>query len=161
MKIVAIDQGTSSTRGFVLADDGTRSVVCTRKHAQHYPQSGWVEHDPEELLQHVIDCMEAAGSVDAISIDNQGESCLAWNAETGKAISPVIVWQDRRTEQTITKLKNQGAEAMTLARAGLPLDPYFSHQNWHGYWKITQKHNAFSNRKSLGWEPQMPFLLND
>ena len=126
MKIVAIDQGTSSTRGFVLADDGTRSVVCTRKHAQHYPQSGWVEHDPEELLQHVIDCMEAAGSVDAISIDNQGESCLAWNAETGKAISPVIVWQDRRTEQTITKLKNQGAEAMTLARAGLPLDPYFS-----------------------------------
>ena len=126
MRVAAIDQGTTSTRGFVLAEDGTGTIICTREHQQYYPQSGWVEHDPEELLLHVTECMEAAGPVDAFSIDNQGESCLAWNAETGEAISPVIVWQDRRTEETISKLKKQGAEEMTLARSGLPLDPYFS-----------------------------------
>ncbi len=126
MRVAAIDQGTTSTRCFVLDEDGTGTIICTREHQQYYPQSGWVEHDPEELLQHVTECMEAAGSVDALSIDNQGESCLAWNAETGEAISPVIVWQDRRTEKAIAKLKSQGAEEMTLARSCLPLDPYFS-----------------------------------
>lgn len=126
MRTIAIDQGTSSTRGFVLDDKGHGEIVCTRQHRQIYPQSGWVEHDPEELLQHVRECIEAGGPVDAIGIDNQGESCLAWNSETGQAISPVIVWQDRRTEKTISKLKADGAEKLTLERAGLPLDPYFS-----------------------------------
>ena len=126
MRVAAIDQGTTSTRGLALLEDGTRTIVCTRQHQQYYPQSGWVEHDPEELLLHVTECIQAVGAVDAISLDNQGESCLAWNAETGEAISPVIVWQDRRTEKIIAQLKTQGAEAITLNLAGLPLDPYFS-----------------------------------
>lgn len=131
MRVVAIDQGTSSTRGFVLDESGIAKVVCTRAHQQIYPKSGWVEHNPEELLQHVIACIEAAANVDsrrvdAIGINNQGESCLAWDSETGRAISPVIVWQDRRTEVRITQLKNEGAEHLTLTKAGLPLDPYFS-----------------------------------
>ncbi len=126
MRVVAIDQGTSSTRGFVLDENGAGKVVAVREHRQIYPQSGWVEHDPEELIQHITECLQAAGKVDAIGIDNQGESCLAWDAATGKAVSPVIVWQDRRTQQTIEKLKADGAEALTIARAGLPLDPYFS-----------------------------------
>ncbi|WIY27348.1 FGGY family carbohydrate kinase [Parasedimentitalea psychrophila] len=126
MRVVAIDQGTSSTRGFVLDETGLGKIICTRAHRQIYPQPGWVEHDPEELLQHVTDCIRAAGPVDAIGIDNQGESCLAWNGDTGEAISPVIVWQDRRTEARIASLKADGAEQLTMAKAGLPLDPYFS-----------------------------------
>jgi glycerol kinase len=126
MRAVAIDQGTTSTRALVLGRSGAKKIVCTREHKQIYPRSGWVEHDPEELLRHVRDCLEAAGPVDAVGIDNQGESCLAWDAKTGEAISPVIVWQDRRTERTIEHLKAKGAEDLTLARAGLPLDPYFS-----------------------------------
>lgn len=126
MRVVAIDQGTSSTRGFVVDETGAREIVCSRQHRQIYPQTGWVEHDPQELLCHIKDCISAAGKVDAIGIDNQGESCLAWDCHTGKAISPVIVWQDRRTEKAIAKLKNDGAQELTMSRAGLPLDPYFS-----------------------------------
>ena len=125
-RFVAIDQGTSSTRGYVLDEAGSGGIVCSRKHRQIYPQTGWVEHDPDELLGNVRECIKAAGAVDAIGIDNQGESCLAWHADTGEAISPVLVWQDRRTEGAIARLKNQGAEELTLAKAGLPLDPYFS-----------------------------------
>ncbi len=126
MRVVAIDQGTTSTRGFVLDDTGAGEIVCTRKHLQLYPNPGWVEHNPNELLVHVRQCLEAAGTVDAIGIDNQGESCLAWDASTGEAISTVIVWQDRRTEATIKRLKADGAQELTMERAGLPLDPYFS-----------------------------------
>jgi glycerol kinase len=125
-RFAAIDQGTTSTRGYVLNNAGTGGIVCTRKHRQIYPQSGWVEHDPEELLANLCACIEAAGDVAAIGIDNQGESCLAWHADTGKPISPVLVWQDRRTENMVARLKCDGAEELTLAKAGLPLDPYFS-----------------------------------
>lgn len=126
MRVVAIDQGTTSTRAFVLDQTGVGNIVCTREHRQIHPKPGWVEHDPEELLRHISECLEAAGPVDAIGIDNQGESCLAWDGKTGEAISPVIVWQDRRTERTIGKLKTDGAEELTMVKAGLPLDSYFS-----------------------------------
>ncbi len=126
MRVIAIDQGTSSTRGLVLDETGHKEIVCTCQHQQLYPRPGWVEHDPEELLQHIRECLIAAGPVDAIGIDNQGESCLAWDRESGQAISPLIVWQDRRTTEAIEKLKAEGAQELTMARAGLPLDPYFS-----------------------------------
>jgi len=77
LRVVGIDQGTNSTRAFVLDQAGTGRIVCTRTHGQIYPKPGWVEHDPEELLGHVTDCLESAGPVDAVGIDNQGESCLA------------------------------------------------------------------------------------
>src|SRR5690606_1509226 len=96
------------------------------RHAQHHPQPGRVEHDPIELLSNIRVCIEAAGQVDAIGIDNQGESCLAWDAATLEPLSPVIVWQDSRTRAEIDRLRADGAEELTLARAGLPLDPYFS-----------------------------------
>lgn len=132
MSILAIDQGTTSTRSFILDELGQGSVACSKEHKQIYPQDGWVEHDPEELLKNIITCIEVAidatknDNIDAIGIDNQGESCLAWNKETGQAISPVIVWQDRRTEAMVSKLKAEGAEILTMSKAGLPLDPYFS-----------------------------------
>lgn len=126
MRVAAIDQGTTSTRVLVADADGTIEIACAVTHQQKHPHAGWVEHDPEELLANIRHCLEAAGPVDAIGLDNQGESCLAWDARTGTALSPVIVWQDNRTADAVARLKERGAEALTLARAGLPLDAYFS-----------------------------------
>ncbi|MGE0213568.1 MAG: FGGY family carbohydrate kinase [Parvibaculaceae bacterium] len=125
MRILAVDQGTTSTRALVLTGSGAE-VVHAAEHRQIFPAPGWVEHDPLELLANVRAAVEAAGSVDAIGLDNQGESCLAWHADTGEPLSPVIVWQDSRTQDRIGALKAEGSEALTKARAGLPLDPYFS-----------------------------------
>lgn len=125
MRIAAIDQGTTSTR-ILMADAGVPKVVHALEHRQIYPREGWVEHDPEELIANIRACLAAAGPLDAVGIDNQGESCLAWDAETKRALSPVLVWQDSRTVDRIEALKDAGAEVETMARAGLPLDPYFS-----------------------------------
>ncbi|MFZ5790849.1 MAG: FGGY family carbohydrate kinase [Pseudomonadota bacterium] len=126
MRIVAIDQGTTSTRALLVEESGACRVVHSERHAQHHPGPGLVEHDGEELIAHIGACLAAAGKVDAIGIDNQGESCLAWDAVTKRPVSPVMVWQDARTADAVERLKAAGAEALTLARAGLPLDPYFS-----------------------------------
>lgn len=126
MRVGAIDQGTTSTRVLVLEEGGEPRIVSRFEQRQHYPQAGWVEHDPEEILRHIRSSLAAAGRLDAIAIANQGESCLAWNGETGEALSPIIVWQDQRTGHVIERLKEEGAEKITLAKAGLPLDAYFS-----------------------------------
>lgn len=126
MRFAAIDQGTTSTRALVVDGTGTLQVVHSVEHRQIYPQSGWVEHDPEELIRNIQTCANSLHDVAAIGIDNQGESCLAWDANSKAALSPVIVWQDNRTADQIENLKKQGHEAEVLTRAGLPLDPYFS-----------------------------------
>ena len=126
MKVVAIDQGTTSTKAFTLDDQGDFQSIAALDHQQIYPQAGWVEHDPEELLKNIRHAIEAAGKVDAIGIDNQGETVVAWDAKTGRPIYNAIVWQDARTQAVTEKLKADDAEELTLARAGLPLDPYFS-----------------------------------
>ncbi|MGO4681932.1 FGGY-family carbohydrate kinase [Hyphomicrobium sp. 2TAF46] len=126
MRVAAIDQGTTSTRVLVANTNGNIEIACAVTHQQNHPHAGWVEHDPEELLANIRHCLKAAGQVDAIGLDNQGESCLAWDARTGAAVSPVIVWQDNRTADAVARLKDSGAETLTLARAGLPLDAYFS-----------------------------------
>jgi glycerol kinase len=126
MRIAAIDQGTTSTRLLLADSAGDIRIAHSVRHGQHYPNPGWVEHDPLELLRNVAACVTEAGQVDAIGLDNQGESCLAWDAASGEPLSPVIVWQDSRTRETLERLRADGAEELTLARAGLPLDPYFS-----------------------------------
>ncbi|MGE9762151.1 glycerol kinase [Pseudomonas sp. PDM20] len=126
MRIAALDQGTTSTRVLVAHQDGSADIHLSLRHRQHHPQSGWVEHDPLELLANLQSCLEAAGPVDAIGLANQGESCMAWDAHSGEPLSPLIVWQDNRTTGRIEELRAQGGEALTLERAGLPLDAYFS-----------------------------------
>lgn len=126
MRVAAIDQGTTSTRVLVTDTNGKAEIACAITHQQFHPHPGWVEHDPEELLRNIRGCLKAAGAVDVIGIDNQGESCLAWDAKTGVALSPVIVWQDNRTADVVARLKDKGAASLTLSRAGLPLDAYFS-----------------------------------
>ena len=126
MKVAAIDQGTTATKSFTFDTSGRFELIASVEHEQIYPKAGWVEHDAEELLRNVKTCLEAAGEVDAIGIDNQGETVVAWDASTGKPIYNAIVWQDDRTQDITTKFKANGAEELTKARAGLPLDPYFS-----------------------------------
>ena len=125
MKILAIDQGTTSTRALIFGANGQGRLVHSVVHRQFYPAPGQVEHDAGELLANLRACIAAAEPVDAIGLANQGESCLGWDAETGDPVSPVIVWQDDRTQAWID---GAGAEAAALVRerAGLPLDPYFS-----------------------------------
>lgn len=126
MKVLAIDQGTTGTKGFVLSGDGAFEKTASFDVTQHFPQAGFVEHDPEELLSHIKNVLEVSGPVDAIGLANQGETLIAWDATTGQAICPAIVWQDDRSKEFCAKLKAAGSEELTLAKAGLPLDPYFS-----------------------------------
>ncbi|MDR7127053.1 glycerol kinase GlpK [Pseudotabrizicola sp. 4114] len=132
--ILAIDQGTTSSRA-ILFDEGLRVVASAQEEfAQHYPRPGWVEHDPSDLWSTVAATaravMEKAGiradSIAAIGITNQRETTLIWDRATGQPIHPAIVWQDRRTAGICDALKAAGHEPMITARTGLLLDPYFS-----------------------------------
>jgi glycerol kinase len=127
VRIVAIDQGTTSTRALAVdTQTGDVELVHSVRHAQSYPSAGWVEQDANELLANVKACLAAAGPADAIGIANQGESCLAWDAVSGAPLSPVIVWQDNRTAETVAALAERADAADVAARSGLPFDAYFS-----------------------------------
>ena len=130
MPVVAIDQGTTSTRALLVDESGEGGIIKATTHRQFYPEPGWVEHDSEELLAHIrlciAECLDACATVSAIGFANQGESCLAWDADSKEAITPVIVWQDNRSRKTIEKLRAQGAQDIVLQKAGVPLDSYFS-----------------------------------
>jgi len=130
--VLAIDQGTTSTRA-ILFDSHARPVsVAQREHRQHYPQLGWVEHDSEEIWANTLAVTrEALSAIDlsqvaAIGITNQRETIVIWDRATGEAIYPAIVWQDRRTAEKCAQLRADGAEALVRDRTGLLLDPYFS-----------------------------------
>jgi glycerol kinase len=128
MKVVAIDQGTTSTKALLVDADGQGTSLGAIRHAQHYPQNGWLEHSADELLGNVralLDAGAAAGAT-VMALANQGETVIAWNRRTGEPLAPAIVWQDQRTEQAITALRDAGREADVQSLSGLPLDSYFS-----------------------------------
>ncbi|QKD03752.1 glycerol kinase GlpK [Mesorhizobium loti] len=132
--VLAIDQGTTSTRAILF--DGQLKVVGSgqQEFTQHYPASGWVEHDPEEIWASVVTTAKAAlkkagrdaSEVAALGITNQRETVVIWDRATGKPIHNAIVWQDRRTAPLCQKLKKQGLEKKFTRKTGLLLDPYFS-----------------------------------
>jgi glycerol kinase len=129
--ILAIDQGTTSTRSMTFGTDGVPSQTVRREFDQHYPQPGWVEHDPEDIWRDTAATLKAAaeadgGEIAAIGITNQRETVVVWDRETGKPVHNAIVWQDRRTARLCDQLKKDGNEALVRARTGLLLDPYFS-----------------------------------
>jgi glycerol kinase len=124
--VIAIDQGTTGSKAYRLDTSGAIESLGAFEHRQIFPQPGWVEHDASELLDHVRQLAERAGDAAALGIDNQGETVIAWDAESGVPIYNAIVWQDARSQDMIERLKADGAEALTAERAGLPLDPYFS-----------------------------------
>ncbi|PVH28170.1 glycerol kinase GlpK [Pararhodobacter oceanensis] len=130
MHILAIDQGTTSSRAIVFDKDLRVKASAQREFAQHYPRSGWVEHDPADLWDTTLEtcqaALEQAGPVAAIGITNQRETLLVWDRETGEPIHRAIVWQDRRTAEICADLKAAGHEPEVTARTGLLLDPYFT-----------------------------------
>ena len=132
--ILAIDQGTTSSRAIVFDEKMRPCGSAQEEFEQHFPQSGWVEHAPEDLWQTVLRSCEGALDVAGITaealagigITNQRETTLLWERATGKPIYNAIVWQDRRTSETCAALKEAGHEALIRAKTGLLLDPYFS-----------------------------------
>ena len=132
--VLAIDQGTTSSRAILFGPDQSIVAIAQQEFTQHFPKSGWVEHDCEEIWQSVVDvCREAlskanltADAVAAIGITNQRETTLIWDRETGQPVHNAIVWQDRRTADFCAELKQAGHEAEVTRRSGLLLDPYFS-----------------------------------
>jgi glycerol kinase len=130
--ILAIDQGTTSTRA-ILFDSAARPVcIAQREFQQHYPELGWVEHEPEDIWSDTLTvAREALSSIDpgrvaGIGITNQRETVVVWDRSTGKPVHRAIVWQDRRTAETCERLKGDGLEGDVQARTGLLIDPYFS-----------------------------------
>jgi len=132
--ILALDQGTTSTRAIAFrAPELTPIAVARRDLPQHFPASGWVEHDPEELFDHSVAVLRealdvagaTAGDVAAIGITNQRETTVLWDRATGRAIHWAIVWQDRRTAAACAALRKAGHEPLVTARTGLLIDPYF------------------------------------
>ena len=128
--ILAIDQGTTSSRAIIFDKTLTPVSSAQQEFAQIFPASGWVEHDPEAIWTSVVDtarkALAAVDKVAAIGITNQRETTLIWDRDTGTPIYNAIVWQDRRTSQTCARLRGEGLEEMVRARTGLRLDPYFS-----------------------------------
>ncbi len=132
--ILAIDQGTTSSRAILFDRGGRPAAVDQREFSQHFPDDGWVEHDPEELWQTTLEvvrgALAAAGAgaseVAAIGITNQRETTVLWERDTGRPIHNAIVWQDRRTAASCTALVADGHGPMVQSKTGLILDSYFS-----------------------------------
>ncbi len=132
--ILAIDQGTTSSRAIVFSKDLRPQATGQQEFPQIFPQSGWVEHDPEAIWASTVAvckvAMEKASigvpDIAAIGITNQRETVVVWDKASGKPIHNAIVWQDRRTTDLCQKLKSDGIEPMVTAKTGLLLDPYFS-----------------------------------
>ena len=129
--ILALDQGTTSSRAIVF-DDRLRPMASAQaEFAQHFPQPGWVEHEADDLWQSTLDCarkaIAAAGvAPSALGITNQRETVVLWERATGRPLHRAIVWQDRRTAEMCATLKAAGHEALVTQKTGLLLDPYFS-----------------------------------
>ncbi|WP_299354367.1 glycerol kinase GlpK [uncultured Shimia sp.] len=132
--ILAIDQGTTSSRAILFDGDMSPIATSQQEFTQHFPTSGWVEHDPTDIWESVVatcrEALQTAGisvnDIAGIGITNQRETTLVWNRQTGEPVYNAIVWQDRRTADFCRDLKEEDLEAEVTTRTGLLLDPYFS-----------------------------------
>ncbi|KPJ81440.1 MAG: glycerol kinase [Gammaproteobacteria bacterium SG8_30] len=132
--VLALDQGTTTSRSILFDHDGNMAAVAQKEFAQHFPRPGWVEHDPDEIWASqaatVAEVMALADAtpadVAAVGIANQRETTLLWDRATGRPVAPAIVWQDRRTAAVCDRLREDGREPEIVERTGLLIDPYFS-----------------------------------
>ena len=132
--ILALDQGTTSSRAIVFEHGGAIRATAQREFQQIFPQAGWVEHDPRELWSSQLEVARAAlaqaglkaSDLAAIGITNQRETTVLWDRSTGEPIHNAIVWQDRRTAGFCDELKRAGHEDLIRRKAGLVIDAYFS-----------------------------------
>jgi len=133
-RILAIDQGTTSSRALLFDQAGKSAGIAQQEFPQHFPRDGWVEHDPEDIWRDTLKVVEGAlaqggreaTQIAAIGITNQRETTVIWDRASGEPIHNAIVWQDRRTDPACQDLKADGCEAMVTEKTGLLLDPYFS-----------------------------------
>ena len=132
--VIALDQGTTSSRAIIFDESGSPVASAQREFKQHYPEPGWVEHDPDEIWRTQRDvareALRSSGlkpeDLVACGIANQRETTVVWDRQTGQPIHRAIVWQDRRTAAMCAELREVGAESLVKERTGLVLDPYFS-----------------------------------
>jgi glycerol kinase len=132
--VLALDQGTTSSRALVFDRRGRIRGAAQEEFAQHFPQPGWVEHDPADLWQTIrrtaVAAVRRAGAsgteIAAVGLTNQRETTLLWDRRTGRPLAPAIVWQDRRTAPLCARLRQRGFEPLFRRHTGLVLDPYFS-----------------------------------
>jgi glycerol kinase len=132
--VLAIDQGTTSSRAIVFRSDISIAAVAQQEFPQHFPASGWVEHEPDDIWTSTVmvcrDALRQAGltakDIAAIGITNQRETAIVWDRATGQAVHRAIVWQDRRTADICAQLKADGCEPAIAQKTGLIIDPYFS-----------------------------------
>ena len=132
--LLALDQGTSSSRSIIFDAGGKPLAIAQKELTQHYPQPGWVEHDPQEIWRTQLgtarEVLQRAGvgadQIKAIGITNQRETTVVWDRASGEPIHHAIVWQDRRAEQTCVALRERGLEDTIRAKTGLVIDAYFS-----------------------------------
>jgi glycerol kinase len=129
--ILALDQGTTGSTALIIHQDGRILGRGYREFTQHFPQPGWVEHDPEEIVRVTLEAAREAIAAArempvGLGITNQRETVVLWDRATLRPVAPAIVWQDRRTADRCRELKGNGLEAMIRERTGLVLDPYFS-----------------------------------
>lgn len=153
--LLALDQGTTSSRAIIYDDHCRPLAVAQREFTQHFPQSGWVEHDAAEIWQSVLEtsreAIKKAGidakDIAALGITNQRETALLWDKKTGEPLHHAIVWQDRRTSDYMSALRDGGKEPIVQQKTGLILDSYFSASKIH--WLLRQIPNA-RNRAEAG-----------
>ena len=130
MKVIAIDQSTSATKALLFTEQGELLKQASVPHRQFYPQTGWVEHDAEEIYNNTIEAIKQVVEADAsdysLAITNQRETVVVWNKTTGKPIYHAVVWQCMRGADFCHKLKQEGYTAMVQEKSGLLIDPYFS-----------------------------------
>jgi glycerol kinase len=166
--ILAIDQGTTSTRAILFAEDMRVVASAQREFPQHYPRSGWVEHDPEDLWRTTLETCRTAirkararpADIVGIGVTNQRETSIVWERDTGRAIHNAIVWQDRRTADICAGLKAAGHEPAIARATGLLLDPYFS--GTKVAWILDHVHGARARaaRGELAFGTVDSFLIN-
>src|SRR5260221_13279792 len=165
--ILAIDQGTTSTRAMIFDADGSPVAQAQKELTQSYPQPGWVEHDPEEIWRAVVttsraalaEAKLAAADVAGIGITNQRETTILWERASGRPIAPAIVWQDRRTAALCERLTEAGHADAVQSKTGLVIDPYFSASKIAFLLDIVPGARAAARRGKLAFGTVDCFLL--
>lgn len=159
--ILALDQGTTSSRAILFDRSGNIIQMAQQEFTQHYPQPGWVEHNPNELFDSqstvAARCLRQAGitgsEVAAVGITNQRETTIVWNRRTGAPVCNAIVWQDRRTAGFCDSLRAQGKAGLFAEKTGLVLDAYFPARKSAGFLKTCPAHGSRPRRAICCSEP--------
>ncbi|MBX9705114.1 MAG: glycerol kinase, partial [Gammaproteobacteria bacterium] len=165
--LLAIDQGTTSSRAIVFSKDSHILASAQQEFQQHYPQEAWVEHEPDDIWQTVkASCEQAlqdakvsAAEIAGIGISVQRETTIIWNRSTGKPIYRAIVWQDRRTTDYCQQLIAAGHEVMIQQMTGLLLDPYFSATKIHWLLENVPDARAQAERGELAFGTVDSYLI--